>query len=419
MPHAIHIVSAHLRLAAAFLLVATSSVCRANEPWPQWRGPNRDGQSTGAEWPGTLSDASLQRLWRVELGPSYSGPVLSDDLVFTTETRDERTEVVSAIDRRTGEVRWRSEWMGAMQVPPYAAANGSWIRATPAYDGERLYVAGMRHELVCLDARSGDEAWRVDFVEEFGFPLPSFGFVTSPLVQDGAVYTQAGDSVVKLDALTGRILWRALNDGDGDNDSAFASPVIATLAGERQLVVQTRQELAGLSLDSGQVLWRQVVPSYRGMNIQTPLIVDDSVFVSSYRNRSWLYRVSRRDGELGVATVWENNAQGYMSTPVKVDGYAYLQLQNGRFTCIDLSDGSRAWTSRPFGKYASLAARGDKILALVSDGRVVLLEADPQEFTVLGEAKVSDQETWAHVAVSGDEVYVRALNALSAFRWER
>jgi outer membrane protein assembly factor BamB len=119
--------------------------------WNQWRGPTRDGQVGGPAWPARLSDGFLKLLWRVPLGPSYSGPIVTKDLVFTTETRNKESEVVHALDRKTGKERWRAEWKGAMTVPFFAASNGSWIRSTPACDGASLYVAGMRDVLVCLD----------------------------------------------------------------------------------------------------------------------------------------------------------------------------------------------------------------------------------------------------------------------------
>lgn len=127
----------------------------AGATWPQWRGPHRDGQVGGATWPDRLDENSLERLWRLPLGPSYSGPIVSEKYVFTTETRNKETEVVHALDRRTGEKRWRAEWKGALTVPFFAASNGSWIRSTPAFDGARLYVAGIRDVLVCLDATTG------------------------------------------------------------------------------------------------------------------------------------------------------------------------------------------------------------------------------------------------------------------------
>ena len=109
--------------------------------WPQWRGPGRDGQFHGSTWPDQLDTNSLRQLWRVELGPSYSGPIVAGDRVFTTETKDKRFEGVTALDRATGKQLWRVHWEGAMTVPFFAKANGDWIRATPALDGDRLYVA--------------------------------------------------------------------------------------------------------------------------------------------------------------------------------------------------------------------------------------------------------------------------------------
>lgn len=107
-------------------------------------------------------------------GPSYSGPVVAADRIFVTETRDAEVEVIRALDRNTGRLIWEAEWDGAIKVPFFAAGNGSWIRATPAFDGGRLCVAGMRDVLVCLDAGDGSTIWKRDFVNETGSEVPSF-----------------------------------------------------------------------------------------------------------------------------------------------------------------------------------------------------------------------------------------------------
>ena len=100
-----------------------------------------------------------------------------------------------------------------------------------------------------------------------------------------------------------------------------------------------------------------------------------------------------------------------------IGGHVYLHLQNRRFTCIDLATGERTWTSKPFGKYASLVAQEDKILALDASGRLLLIQANPSEFEMLDEREISESETWAHLAVSDDTLFVRELDALSAYRW--
>ncbi|MEI6234260.1 MAG: PQQ-binding-like beta-propeller repeat protein [Planctomycetota bacterium] len=386
--------------------------------WPQWRGPNRDGVVGGPKWPERLEKDSLTRLWRVELGPSYSTPIVIEDRVFTTETKNKESEVVTALDRKTGKELWRAEWKGAMSVPFFAAANGSWIRSTPAYDGECLYVAGICDVLVCLDGKTGSERWRVDFVKQFSAPLPAFGCVCSPLVDGDALYFQAGASVFKLNKKTGEILWRALKDEGGMNGSAFSSPILADLAGQRQLIVQTRDKLAGIDPGSGNVLWIQKVPNFRGMNILTPVVFGDAVFTSSYMNMAWLYKVAKTGDSFTVTEEWSNTAKGYMCSPVVVDGHAYLHLQSQRFACIELKTGTITWTAgQSLGKYCSLVAQGDRILALDQRGRLILFKANPKAYELIDTLEISDSETWAHLAVSGDQVFIRELKALSVYRW--
>ena len=50
-------------------------------------------------------------------------------------------------------------------------------------------------------------------------------------------------------------------------------------------------------------------------------------------------------------------------------------------------------------------------------GVLLLIEADPKEFRLVGQHKVAESEAWAHLAISGDEVFVRELKAMSVFRW--
>lgn len=388
--------------------------------WPQWRGPERDGQFRGTPWPSSVGAEHLEQVWRVELEPSYSGPIVTADRVFTTETRDKKREVVTALDRVSGKVLWETGWEGAMSVPFFARSNGSWIRSTPAWDGEHLYVAGMRDVLVCLNGEAGEVVWQKDFVKELDAPEPDFGFVCSPLVDGEDLYVQAGASFLKLDKRTGEIQWRALQDKGGMWGSVFSSPVMVELAGLRQLLVQTRNTLAGVDPVDGTVLWQQEVKAFRGMNILTPLVHGDVVFTSTYGGKTIGYRVERADGGFRVEEAWSYKAQGYMSTPVVVEGVAYEHLRSQRVVAIDLKSGTERWTSdESFGKYWSLVAQGDRILALDERGELILMRANPEQMEILDRRKIAEQDTWAHLAVVEDGLYVRELNALAAYRWRR
>jgi len=369
-------------------------------------------------WPASLDTNSLVELWRVPLGSGYSGPIVYGDQVFVTETVKKEEEVVRALDRETGIVNWTQGWPGAIKVPFFARANGSWIRSTPACDGPRLYVGGIRDVLVCLDTSSGDEIWRVDFVESFGSPSPNFGFVCSPLLDGDFVYVQAGGAFVKLDKLTGDIIWRSLEDGGGMFHNAFSSPVKATVQGSPQLVVQTRERLVGVDEETGDELWSQDIEAYRGMNILTPTILGDRVFTSAHSGSSQLFELALRDESFHVERVWENRVQAYMSSPVVIDEHLYMHLKNQRFTCLDLRTGETQWTSKPFGKYWSLVVQRDRILVLDERGDLLLIRADSKSFNLIDKLHISDAPTWAHLAVAGDMVFVRELNAQVAFRWK-
>ena len=92
-----------------------------DDTWPQWRGPTRDGVvASSFTWPDKLQGEALQQIWRVDLGPSYSGPIVTADKVFITETLNKKTETVKALDRKTGKSLWVREWEGAMAVPFFA-----------------------------------------------------------------------------------------------------------------------------------------------------------------------------------------------------------------------------------------------------------------------------------------------------------
>lgn len=149
---------------------------------------------------------------------------------------------------------------------PFFNNNGSWVRSTPAFEGESLYVAGMRDVLVCLNVKDGRIQWRVDFVKQFETPLPKFGFVCSPLVVGDAVYVQAG-----------------------------------------------------VNPETGKVVWSQPVSAFRGMNIQTPVVVGNTLFTSCYGGASILFELKRGREGFEIAEVWrDQKSQGYMSTPVVI-----------------------------------------------------------------------------------------------------
>lgn len=397
----------------ASVCLACAAVGHAAEPtWSQWRGPQRDGVWQGG-FPTTLDELTLA--WEVSLEPSYSGPVTDGRLIFTTETVDQSRELVTAFNLRTGAKVWESGWDGAMTVPSFAAANGSWFKSTPALGSGGLVVLGMRDELVCLDPATGEQRWKVDLAERFSARRPKFGAVCSPLIDGDAVYVMGGGGTLRLALADGSTVWRTLAD-EGDDDDAFSSPMIATIAGARQLVVQTRTRLCGVALLDGAVLWEVPIQAFRNMNILTPTVVGDRVFTAAHSGRGQCFDVDRTDGVWSVAERWNQKTQAYMSSPVADAETIYVHSRAGRLTALDVESGAIRWTSKPVGKYQSLVRSGDAILGLSSRGELMLVKADPSDLMVLSRRQVAE-DSWGYLGVFEGGLMVRDLNALRVFRF--
>ncbi|MCP4847787.1 MAG: PQQ-binding-like beta-propeller repeat protein [Verrucomicrobiaceae bacterium] len=397
---------------------STASLFSKPQAWEQWRGPSRDGRilDQTTKWPSDLS--SVKATWRKDLNEGYSSPIVTTDLVFTVETKDKADEVVRAFDRKSGNQLWETSWKGSMKVPFFARKNGSWVRSTPAYSNGTLYVGGIREVLVALDGKTGKEKWRIDFVERGKSGVPTFGFVSSPLIEGDFLYIQAGAEVTKIRCSDGKKIWGAMKDGRAMYGSAFSSLVIAEVAGKDQLLAQTREELAGLDLASGKVMWRYKVKAFRGMNILTPTIIGDTLFTSTYGGGSSLFTISTDNDGMNISKTWSNKTEGYMSSPITHEGHVYMHGRDKRFHCFEAKTGNLKWSSvKKFSDYASLVANKERALALTADGNLLLIELSPSEFKLVDTKKISDSPTWAHLAVCGEELFVRELKGLAKLQW--
>jgi outer membrane protein assembly factor BamB len=407
-------------LAPAALFGLSACLFAGDRPtWPQWRGPMRDCVTTGDPFPDKLD--SLKQLWRVELGPSYSGPIVLADRVIVTETPDAKTEAVRALDRDTGKELWKAQWPGGQDVISEAKPRGEAIRATPASDGKSVYVGGMHDLLVCLDAADGKERWRIDFVNEYKGRPPDMGMASSPQIDGDAVYTLAAGGVVRVNARTGKVDWRTLTDDPKLEGGATASVLVAPVAGRKTVVALNRKVLTLLDPESGRIHWKQTMPAYRNTTTTTPVLLDDhGILVSMVGGRTMRFDVTADGDKVSAKRTWDVSPVTYMSTPVLVGGHLYAHLYTQRIACLEAKTGRVKWTSdQGFGEYWSMVARGDRILALDQKGVLYLLAADPKKFDLLDQRKVGEAETWAHLAVCGDEVYVRDMKGLTVYRWPR
>ena len=136
---------------------------------------------------------------------------------------------------------------------------------------------GITGILSAWDAKFGTRLWTVDHRSKFGKrPHPYWGMATSPLVINDRLYVHFGDDekgfLAALDEETGIEIWRHGKDG-----TAYASPLFAEFGGVRQIVEWNHEDLLGIEVQSGQLLWKYHLPD--AANMPTPTIHNGHVLV--------------------------------------------------------------------------------------------------------------------------------------------
>ena len=152
--------------------------------------------------------------------------------------------MVHALDLASGRELWKQAYPVAYEMNPAATGHGKGPKSTPTLADGRLFTFGITGVLSAWDAADGRLLWRKSFESSHRATSPAFGAAMSPVVDGGRVIAHVGGDgdgeLVALDAATGNALWSWKGDGPG-----YASPVVATFDGVRQVVTQSQNALVG------------------------------------------------------------------------------------------------------------------------------------------------------------------------------
>jgi outer membrane protein assembly factor BamB len=379
--------------------------------WTDFRGPNRDGNYTQGEiltaWPAE----GLKPLWRQPAGGGYASFVIANGKAFTIEQRRAQ-EVVAAYEVISGRELWTHGWPAFFQE----VMGGDGPRATPVWDAGRLYALGASGEFRVLEAASGKLVWSKNILADNGAQNIAWGMANSPLiVGDNVIVTPGGPggkSVVAYDKHTGKRVWGALNDR-----AAYTSPMLATLAGQRQLVVVTGTRITGLGVEDGKLLWEFPWSTMNDINSAQPIVTDPNhVFVSAgYDHGSVLLEISAVAAGFSARPVWESRSmKNRFNSSVLYQGHIY-GFDEGIFACIDARTGERKWKGGRYG-YGQILLAGQHIIVLTESGDLVLLRATPEGHQETARFSAIEGKTWNHMAIAGGILLVRNAREMAAFR---
>ena len=396
-------------LAAALVLPALAPAAAAQD-WAQWRGPNRDGVAAAFDVPMPWPDRLRQR-WTVEVGSGYATPLLIGERLYLY-VRQAEDEVLLALDPATGETIWRSAYPAPYAMNPATNPHGPGPKSTPAYAGGRLFTLGMSGIVSAFDADDGELLWQVPG----GAVEPLYHTAMSPVVEDDLVIFHVGGhddgALTAFEAATGDVRWRW--DGDGPS---YGSPLVLDIEGVRQVVTYTQDNLVGVAVQTGELLWSRPFTTAYTTNSQTPVRHGDLLIQSGQGNGVTAFRVLREGDAWTTDDAWYAREVALdMTNGVVSDGvlYGLSHLNSGQYFALDLDTGEVLWTGNPRqAQNAAILRSGRTLLSLQDDARLLVLDASRTGLDVVEQYDVADSATWTQPTLSGNRLFVKDVSMLT------
>jgi outer membrane protein assembly factor BamB len=378
--------------------------------WPQWRGPNRDGSLASFAEPKSWPE-NLTRQWKIEIGTGYATPIVVGNRVYAF-TRQDENEVMRALDAANGKIVWETSYPAPFQMNNSTSRHGPGPKSTPTFANGRLFTLGMSGKVTAFDAATGKQIWQK--------PSPpveqTFHTAQSALVDQGNVILHVGGNnqgaLTAFDQATGAVKWAWDGDGPG-----YGSPILAEFGGTRQVVVFSQQNLVGVDVANGQLLWKVPYVARSVTNSITPLVYGDTVIVSGQGKPLSAYRISKRDGQWAAELAWENDQlQMSFANPVLVKDavFSLSPLNSGQFFWADAKTGATLWRSAPRqAGNAAIIKTADYLFVLKDDATLVVAKSTPGGFEPLKTYTVADSATWPAPVISGNRFFVKDLTTLA------
>ncbi len=413
-----------VRSVFAILSFHTASLLSAAD-WPQYRGPNQDGVSPEVlrtNW----TAQPPQQLWKVPLDAGLSSLTIQNGRVFTMERHGDTItgrEFCVALNAGTGAQLWETD-VDLADYPDGGVWSGSGPnddgpRSTPTADGDRVYALGSYLNLVCLNVTNGAVIWSRNLMSEYASGIVSWQSAGSPLVVGDLVYVAAATSVDRLFAFnkhTGALAWRKHND-----TMTQASPVFATIAGVPQVIFFTQSGLVSVKPDTGDQLWRYLLPpdAFSTSTASSAVVAGNLVYCSAaYGVGAGVVGVTNNAGTLTATQVWrtQGSRQNHWATPIFHDGHFYGVYGHGSLSvqCIEAQSGTIKWQQAGVG-YGSVLKVGRHLLVLEDDGWLSLVRLNPNSYQEIDRFRALTGKCWNNAAVSDGIVYVRSTLEAAAY----
>ncbi|MEM9657845.1 MAG: PQQ-binding-like beta-propeller repeat protein, partial [Planctomycetota bacterium] len=428
-------------IAALALHVSVApSPLRAND-WPQFQGVERNNKSSEtallAAWP---SDGPNLAWTFKNAGVGYSSPAVVDGRIYLTGGREGRAELF-CLDAQNGNELWSLP----LNDKSFDFEGNSWgagPRATVTVSDGLVYALAGDGKLVCATT-AGEEQWRLDMIGDLGGSIKNvdagepktigWGFCWGPMIDGGHLICTPGSTdgaglVVALNKANGEVVWRSkeLNE-----ESTYASPIIANIGGVKQYVAMTQFGVAAVAAKDGKLLWYyQRSRPYSDVVIPTPVCHEDYVYASTGDGCDMI-RVSKSElGEFEVEAAYTSrNMKNSIGGFVLQDGYIFGTSERRGWVCQDFLTGKIAWYQRAnksVGDGSVIFADGHLYLFGEKTAEVGLIEASADEWIEKGRFALPETSkltppsgrAWSRPVISDGMLYLRDQDLLFCYQVE-
>jgi len=399
--------------------------------WPQFHGPRRDAICTETglltDWP----EGGPPLLWKLEgLGKGFATIAIADGKFYTMGDRKsaDGTESQFAL---AYDLASRRELWATRVGPPHQDGP----RCTPTVAGNRVYVLGTSGDLLCLDAATGRAIWQKSLPNDFGGQMMSmWKFSESPLVDGPRLICTPGGpdaTLVALNKDSGETLWKCAMPKIGErgkDGAAYASAVVAEIAGVRQYVQMVGRGLIGVEAATGRFLWGYNRIANSVANIPSAIVRGDYVFTTtSYKTGCALLHIAREGDQFRAEEVYflsSKDFENHHGGVVLVGEHLYGgDGQNrGDPVCLKWTTGEIAWKERaPANGSAAVLYADGHLIFRYDRGLVALIEATPEACRVKARFTPLSAEgpAWAHPVIHRGKLYLRHNGLLVCYDLRR
>jgi outer membrane protein assembly factor BamB len=414
------------RIVLSFAIAVSTAITVSAENWPQWRGPRLNGSSNEKGLP-LKWNAGENVAWKLPM-PSRSGatPIIWNDAIFlniATELAAGSLELWS-VDRAKGAVRWKRPLGGGNKQQ----RKQNMSSPSPVTDGQTVWAMTGTGILKAFDF-SGKELWARDVQKEYGPFGLNWGYASSPLLHQGALYVQvlhgmntdAPSYLVKIDGVTGKTLWRIERPTDAITESpdSYTTPALLQYGGVSEIVITGGDVVTGHDLATGKELWRA-----KGLNpdnnpyyriIASPFVAGNLIIAPTRVKPMLAIKPGGRGDITHTHRAWSFDRGPDVPTPVSDGNLVYIVADQGVVHALDVKTGAIVYGPVRLepGTYSASPVLAEGRIYVTSEEGVTSVFAAGPKFEVLARNAVNEY-TLSSVAVSNGQIFLRTEKALYA-----